>query len=422
MGEERTILLLDTDGIGPETTAEARKVLETTALKYGHRFNFISAPFGYRAFVAEGNVFPNRVKDLVRRVIADGGSVMKGPVGLGPKEAQEMRAKGVQLENETVLEMRGMLDTFVAYRPAVLPLDLHEFSPLKPERLGQGIDVMMLRELTGGIYFGEKIRGANNGWEFAKDVCSYGKDQVVRFARVCFNEARERRTPLTMVQKPNVLATGEFWDHWFAEVAKEYPDVKYTTGIVDAVDANLVLQPASYNGHMALENLQGDILTDSMLGSIGSLGLGAASCWNPETKRGFFEPTHGSAPKIAGKNTANPYSMIGSAAFLLEQAFGMKREAAAVWASMNSVFAKGYMTEELSFNLDEKQKEQRVERYVKEFLPLHSLINSQINAHNLAILVRNHYASKDIERGRRVVSTSQFGDLVAGEIMARGSD
>jgi len=416
MGSRRTILLLNTDGIGPETTAEARKVLETTARKYGHRFEFVSAPFGYRAFKEKGHVFPEDVKSLVKKVIADGGAVMKGPVGLGKKESAEMRAAGIHLENDTVIEMRRMLDAYMAFRPAILPLELHDLSPLKPERLGQGINIMMLRELTGGIYFGKKMRGASTNWAFAADDCKYTETQVVRFAHACFRHARERKTNLTMVQKPNVLATGEFWEHHFGEIAPQYPDVKYNTGIVDSVDANLTLNPTQYNGTMGLEQLQGDILTDSILGSVGSLGFGAASCWNPETNMGFFEPTHGSAPTIAGKNIANPYSMIGSAAFLLEQAFGMKEESIDVWASMNRVFAEGYMTSELVFNLDEKQKEQRVARYVNEFLPLHKSINREINAQNLTALVRNHYAARDICREQRVVSTSQFGDLVAQRI------
>jgi len=412
------VLQLETDGVDSELRPEQRKMFESVGKRFGHIFKFVNAPFGYRAFVETGGktVFPDETRRRVMEVSKQGGAIMKGPVGQGKKESAEMRRAGVHLENDSVIAIRQLLDASVAYRPINLPLEFADFSPLKPERLGQGVKMLMLRELLEDVYAGSKVRGAKTRWRYARDDCTYSAGNVRRFAKICFEEALARDAPLMMVHKPNVMATGELWEHVFAGMAKKYSRVKYDVGIVDAVDAALTIDPSRFKV-VALPNLFGDILTDSALGVVGSLGLGAASCWNPINKTGLFEPTHGSAPDIAGKNIANPYSAIGSGALALEQRFEMKEEARAVWESLNAVFADGYRTSELLFKLDDAQKNQRVDRYVREYFPLHRKANPLITRAQLTGLARDHYESRDEQRVRRVVSTSKFGDLVADKIM-----
>lgn len=371
---EKTIAVLPGDGIGPEIMGEGIKVLHAVSEKYGHKFKLVYADFGAEAYSKMGCTFPADTW----KVCNEADSILKGPVGLDAKGMKKLQEAGVLLENETIIELRVRLDTYANYRPVKLPLSLGDFSPLKYERLGQGLDIMMMRELVGGIYFGEKTEGSSTGWEYARDVCEYKRKDVERFAHAVFREARKANGKVTNVQKPNILATGRFWNKIVSEVAEKYPDVKLEQAIVDALSTQLCLDPSSFNGFIALENLQGDIITDQGGGVIGSLGLMPSACLNPETGRGYFEPAHGSAPGIAGKNIANPYSMIGSVAFMLEKSFGLQEEAADVWKSLSRVFSQGFMTAELYRPLTDLQKQQRVERNVNEFSEVYKMLNSDL--------------------------------------------
>jgi 3-isopropylmalate dehydrogenase len=183
----------------------------------------------------------------------------------------------------------------------------------------------MIRELVGGIYFGDKTEGAATGMKFARDDCIYTDKDVRRVAKVAFEEAGKRKVRLTNVHKANVLATSRFWQEIVDEVAKDYPDVPYQSVLVDNAAFQLMVNPTQFNGVMLLENMQGDILTDQAGGVIGSLGLMPSACMGPE--KGYVEPAHGSAPDIAGKNMANPYSMIGSVAMLFEECLALPEEA-----------------------------------------------------------------------------------------------
>ena len=341
----KSIAVLEGDGIGPEIMSEGIKVLSTIAQKYSHSFDLKKASFGAKAYFEHGHPFPEETK----KVCDDSDAILKGPIGLALTEMKKIPTE-MAPEGAALLPLRKRYDTFANYRPVILPKSCADFSPLKSDRLGEGIDIMMMRELVGGIYFGEKVEGKATGMQYSRDDCHYTREQIERFAHVCFKEAQKRKSQLTNVHKSNVLATSRFWNAIFEDVAKQYADVKLTPMLVDNVAYQLVVNPAQFNGVMALENMQGDILTDQAGGILGSLGLMPSACLNPQTGRGYYEPAHGSAPDIAGKNIANPYSMIGSVAFMLEKGFGLEQESKEVWNALTNVFAEGYRTKELAKN------------------------------------------------------------------------
>jgi 3-isopropylmalate dehydrogenase len=414
----KKILILEGDGIGPELMREGVKTLRAIAKRYHHEFEFINAPFGANAFISEGSCYPARTKQLVNSGEFDG--ILKGPVGLGPEGAAKLRAAGVRLENETIIALRGDLDTYCCYRPVILPRSLAFFSPLRPEIVGDGIDILMLRELVGGIYFGDKTEGVTkNGsiLEVSSDDCTYTRAQIERFAHVCFREAEQRGVKLTNVHKSNITATGRHWQAIFADVAKQYPDVMMQECIVDAFAMCLNTKPSSFNGVVAFENMQGDIITDQAGGVIGSLGLMPSACINPETGKGYYEPSHGSAPDIAGMDMANPYSMIGSVAFMLEKCFGMAEEAKRVWSALENVFAHGNMTRELFRRLSSAQKTARVDAAFADLLSAFRKANPNLRADEIKGLISRSYDNRDAELEAGIVSTSRFGDLVVADIL-----
>ena len=365
--QTRKVVILEGDGIGPEIMAEGLKVLGVSSAKHMNHIDLVYYPFGAGAFFEHGHPFPEKTQVACREADA----ILKGPIGLSLADMTKIPAE-FSPEGAALLPLRKMLDTYANYRPIVLPKNIADISPLRPEVIGNGLDILMMRELVGGIYFGEKVEGKNANMDFARDDCRYTREQVSRFAHVCFKEARERNALLTNVHKKNVLATSRFWNAVFNEVRQNYLDVKYQEKLVDDVAFQLVKNPQQFNGVMAFENMQGDIITDQGGGIMGSLGFMPSACLNPETGNGYFEPAHGSAPDIAGKGIANPYSMIGSVAFMLDKAFGLKREAREIWGGLTDVLARGYRTQEV--------------------------------------------AGTNTPRNR-VLSTSQFGDLVAQHIL-----
>lgn len=252
-----------------------------------------------------------------------------------------------------ILPLRKRYDTFVNLRPIILPKQLIKFSPLKPELIRNGLNILMIRELVGGIYFGQKTEGETVDMQFAMDECVYTRKEIERVAQVAFQEARKRKTQLTNIHKANILATSRFWNHIVEEVGSEFKDVPYKSMLVDNAAYQLVKKPEIFNGVVLLENMQGDILSDQAGGILGSLGLMPSACIGP--KKGYVEPAHGSAPDIAGKNIANPYSMIGSIALMLECLFGLNDEAKDIYNALYGVFEAGYTTSELdgeSFSKD----------------------------------------------------------------------
>jgi len=336
-----TIAILEGDGIGPEIMREALKVLDVIERQSGVHFERCFAPFGGRAYFETGAAFPEETKAVCDAADA----ILKGPIGLSLEESRKIPVDE-QPERGALLPLRRRYHTFANFRPVYLPPELIHFSPLRPERIRDGIDIVMIRELVGGLYFGEKTMGTTAAGErFVKETLEYEETEIRNILAVAFEEARKRKRLLHSVHKSNVLMSSVLWNDILDEVAVDYPDVEYRHVIVDAAATALVLNPGQFDV-MVMENMFGDILTDLGGGLIGSLGLMPSACVGP--KKAYYEPSHGSAPDIAGKGIANPYSMIGSVALMLEKSFSMAKEAEWVWEALRSVFREGYATPDLA--------------------------------------------------------------------------
>lgn len=335
------VALLDGDGIGPEIMAEAVKVLDLVAERNDLTFDLVHGAFGANAYFDHGHSFPEATKALCDEADA----ILKGPIGLSHEESKKIPVD-MQPERGALLPLRRRYNTFANFRPVYLPKALSHFSPLKPEIIGEGIDLLIIRELVGGLYFGEKESGVNAaGLRYVKESLEYDEQQIARIARVAFDTAMKRKKILHNIHKSNVLKSSVLWNEIFDEVGRDYPEVKVIPILVDAAATYLCLNPGQFDV-MVMENMFGDILSDQGGGILGSLGLMPSACIGPE--KAYYEPSHGSAPDIAGQNIANPYSMIGSVAMMLEMSFQMDHEARNVWQAMQSVFAEGYSTPDLS--------------------------------------------------------------------------
>jgi 3-isopropylmalate dehydrogenase len=345
----KNIAVLPGDGIGPEIVKESIKVLNAVAKKYGHTFNLEYADFGAESYFKVGHPFPDSTKDICKKSDA----IIKGPVGLSLEKMNDIPVE-FRPEAGAILPLRALFQTFANFRPIYLPEKFADFSPLKPGLLKGGVDILMIRELIGGIYFGKKVEGKETGYKYSSDDCVYSYEQIAQVAHVAFKEAMNKNKKLFNVHKANVLATSRFWNYVVDEVKKEYPEVIYNSILVDNAAYQLVVNPTQFNGVMLLENMQGDILTDQAGGILGSLGLMPSACVGPD--KCYVEPAHGSAPDIAGKNMANPYSMIGSIALMLEKAFGLKAESKIIWDALEDVFGQGFRTPELSRAASDKSK------------------------------------------------------------------
>ncbi|MDG1233045.1 MAG: 3-isopropylmalate dehydrogenase [Pseudomonadales bacterium] len=339
------IALLSGDGIGPEIMAQATRVFDVLQLKRDVSFELSSAPFGAHAYFEEGKTFP----DATKAVCDEADAILKGPVGLSHEESKKIPVEE-QPERGAILPLRARYNTFANFRPISLSKDMAHFSPLKPEIIKDGIDILLIRELVGGLYFGKKERGINkDGQRYVHEILEYTEEQIRQVLIVGFEQARSRKKRLHNIHKSNVLMSSVFWNEVLDEVHKDYQDVEVIHLLVDAAATALCLNPGQFDV-MVMENMFGDILSDQGGGILGSLGLMPSACVGPE--KSYYEPSHGSAPDIAGQNIANPYSMIGSVAMMLEMSFGMKEEAAFVWEAMRSVFESGYSTADLSKSSD----------------------------------------------------------------------
>ncbi len=337
---KKTIAVLPGDGIGPEIMKEGLKVLDVVAKKRGHEFTLLFADFGGVAYDKYGHPFPDETKAICDKADA----ILKGPVG-GPKY-DKIGDVNLRPERGAILPLRKRYDTFANLRPVKAPPALFSSSPLKPEVIGEGVNIMMIRELVGGIYFGKNDTGTDeNGKRYAIDEMKYEEDQVVRIARLAFDEAVSRRSKLYNIHKANVLTCSVFWNEIVENVRRDYTDVLFEHMLVDNAAFQLMVNPRQFNGVMLFENMMGDILTDQAGGILGSLGLMPSACIGPE--KSYYEPAHGSAPNIACQNIANPYSMIGSVAFMLDKSFNLKEDANAIWNALFNVFGNGYRTMEL---------------------------------------------------------------------------
>ena len=345
-----SIAILPGDGIGPEVTSEAVHILHVVAERWGHSFEAPEGLIGGCAIDATGEPLPAETSRLAFH--ADG--VLLGAVG-GPRWSDPDAA--VRPE-QGLLGLRQALGLYANLRPISVHPALSAVSPVKSDRL-VGVDILFVRELTGGIYFGEKTRQAVGGGERATDLCVYTTEEIERVVRIAARLARERRLKLTSVDKANVLETSRLWRRVTNRVVHdEFPDVTLDHMLVDACAMRLVQAPATFDV-VVTENMFGDILTDeaSMLaGSIGMLpsaSLGEAPWWSedapgPTTRPGLYEPVHGSAPDIAGRGVANPIGAILSVAMLLRHSLGLHEEARAVERAVDAVVADGWGTPDIA--------------------------------------------------------------------------
>ncbi|WHZ19992.1 MAG: 3-isopropylmalate dehydrogenase [Rhodanobacteraceae bacterium] len=327
-----TIVTLPGDGVGPEVTAAAMAVLNAVAEQCGHAFTFDEHPMGGCAIDATGEPLPAATLAACQRADA----VLLGAVG-GTKWS-DPNAK-VRPE-QGLLGLRAALGVYANLRPLTVHPALAALSPLKDEKL-RNVDVLFVRELTGGAYFGAKTRTA----DAATDECKYTEAEVERVVRHAFELARGRRKHLTSVDKANVLETSRLWRSTVNRVAADYPDVRLEHQLVDSMAMLLLTRPSNYDV-VVTENLFGDILTDEAAALAGSLGL-LPSASLGDGKRGLYEPIHGSAPDIAGQGVANPIGAILSAALLLRHSLELEAEAAAIETAVSEVLASGPRTRDL---------------------------------------------------------------------------
>ena len=323
------IVILPGDGIGPEVAREAVACLRLISERQGLGLEFEEQPFGGAAIDATGDPFP----DTTLKACQESDAILLGAVG-GPKwDKAPVRPEA------GLLRMRGALGLFANLRPARTYAGLEGFSPLRAD-IVRGSDVLVVRELTGGLYFGEKVEGT----EVASDLCTYSRGEVERIARVAFEAARKRRGKVTSVDKANVLATSRLWRRIVDEVATQYPDVALDHALVDSTAMALITHPTRFDVILT-ENLFGDILSDELSVIGGSIGL-LASASTGASGTAVFEPIHGSAPDIAGQDIANPAGAIASAAMLLQH-LGHDEEAAMLEAAVEQVIADGVRTRDL---------------------------------------------------------------------------
>lgn len=329
-----TIAVLAGDGIGPEVTAQGVRVLQAIAAKFGHEIEFRDGLIGGCAIDKTGTALPAETTALCKSSDA----VLLGAVG-GPKWDDPNAA--VRPE-QGLLAIRRELGLFANLRPVTIHPKLVDASTLRPEVI-KGVDLLVVRELTGGIYFGEKKKAA----DWASDLCLYTADEVRRVVRRAAEFARGRRKKLTSVDKANVLETSRLWRRVTEEVVREeFPDITLEHILVDACAMYLVRKPASFDV-IVTENMFGDILTDEASVLAGSMGL-LPSASLGDGKRGLYEPIHGSAPDIAGKGVANPYATILSAAMLLRHSLDLEAEAAAIEKSVYTVVDRGVLPADIA--------------------------------------------------------------------------
>lgn len=335
---EFNIALLRGDGIGPEIVDSAVEVLKKTADKFGHKFNFTPYLIGGAAIDATGKPLP---EETVKGCLASD-SVLLGAVG-GPKWDD---LPGDCRPEKALLGIRAALELFTNLRPAKLYKALKDACPLRPDIVENGFDLMMVRELTGGIYFGERGRREGKYGEEAYDTECYSKMEIQRIAKVAFETAMKRNKKVISIDKANVLESSRLWRATVHEMAKEYPEVECTDMLVDNAAMQLVKNPAQFDV-VVTSNMFGDILSDESSQITGSIGM-LPSASLGSTKRGMYEPIHGSAPDIAGQNKSNPIATILSASMMLRYSFDLDKEADAIDAAVDKFLEAGYRTADLA--------------------------------------------------------------------------
>lgn len=331
------IALVPGDGIGPDVMAEAVRVLDKIGEKYGHQFQYTTVLAGGAAIDAVGECLPQDTVDVCKNSDA----VLLGAVGGWKWDT----LPGDQRPERALLGLRKELGLFANLRPALLFEELAEACPLKPEIIEGGLDLVVVRELTGGIYFGEKGFKDTELGRAAYDVEQYSEEEVRRIAVVAFDMAMKRGRKLTSVDKANVLESSRLWRRVVTEVSGDYPEVELNHMYIDNAAMQLVRNPKQFDV-IVTSNIFGDILSDEASMITGSIGM-LPSASLAKGNFGMYEPVHGSAPDIAGQNKANPMAAILSAAMMLRYTFGLSREADDVEAAVKSVLAAGFRTSDI---------------------------------------------------------------------------
>lgn len=329
------IVTVPGDGIGPDIIREAIVSLNRVGEIYGHEFAFTEKPAGGIAIDTCGCPLPEDTVEACKK----SDSVLLGAVG-GPKWDH---LGGNDRPEKALLGLRGELKLFANLRPALLHRQLKDACPLKPEIIGDSLDILIVRELTSGIYFGKRGRIAED--DSAYDTMYYSVPEIERVLRVGFDAAMKRSKKVCVVDKANILETSRLWREVTARVAKDYPEVEYSHLYVDNCSMQLVRNPKQFDV-IITTNMFGDILSDEASMLTGSIGM-LASASLGETSLGMYEPIHGSAPDIAGKDIANPIATVLSAAMMLRYSFGLEKEAQAIEKAVDKVLDEGYRTADI---------------------------------------------------------------------------
>ena len=335
---EYKIALIPGDGIGPEIVAEAKKVLDRVCEKYSHKFSYTEVLLGGASIDAHG--VPLTDEAIAQAKASD--AVLMGSIGGDAKTSPWYKLEPSKRPEAGLLAIRKALNLFANLRPAYLYNELRDACPLRDEIIGDGFDMIIVRELTGGLYFGSRKTTEENGVRTAVDTLSYNENEIRRIAIKAFEIARKRRNKVTSVDKANVLDSSRLWRSVVEDVAKDYPDVTLEHMLVDNCAMQLVRDPKQFDVILT-ENMFGDILSDEASMVTGSIGMLSSASLN-ETKLGLYEPSHGSAPDIAGQNKANPIATILSAAMMLRYSLDLDKEADAVETAVQKVLTEGYRT------------------------------------------------------------------------------
>ena len=351
------------DGIGPEIVTEAMKVLDRTAEVYGHECVYTQLLMGGASIDVHG--VPLTDETICKAKLCD--AVLMGSIGGDTRTSPWYQLEPSKRPEAGLLKIRKELNLFANLRPAVLYEELKEACPLKEEIIKDGFDLMIMRELTGGLYFGERSTRDIDGVMTACDTLTYNEEEIRRIAKRGFDIAAKRRKKVTSVDKANVLDSSRLWRSVVEEVAKEYPEVTLEHMLVDNCAMQLVKDPAQFDVILT-ENMFGDILSDEASMVTGSIGMLSSASLN-ETKFGLYEPSGGSAPDIAGKGIANPIATILSAAMMLRFTFDLDREADAIEEAVQRVLRDGYRTIDImsegSIQINTREMGDRICAYIQ---------------------------------------------------------
>ena len=335
------IALIPGDGIGPEIVREARKVLDAVCRKYDHTFTYSEVLLGGASIDVHG--VPLTEEAVAEAKASD--AVLMGSIGGDAKTSPWYQLEPSKRPEAGLLAIRKALNLFANLRPAYLYKELQKACPLKEEVIGDGFDMIIVRELTGGLYFGERKTIEENGVKTAIDTLTYNENEIRRIAVKAFDIAMKRSKKVTSVDKANVLDSSRLWRKVVEEVAKDYPEVTLEHMLVDNCAMQLVHNPGQFDVILT-ENMFGDILSDEASMVTGSIGMLSSASLN-DTKFGLYEPSHGSAPDIAGQDRANPIATILSAAMMLRYSFDLDKEADDIERAVKQVLKEGFRTADI---------------------------------------------------------------------------